>query len=191
VYVHSSDHDELAARLVEELAASEIGNAMSETTDVGPLVRQSQLTLFEQAVAELGSLGSAQRSHEELPSTGYFASPTVVSALPSDAVDREIFGPMLALSSYERLEEAVAAANALGDGLAGYVFSSNRDEGFELGGLHAGEVRIGGTRVLDLAQGSAQSFWGVSGLGGHGVVDVLHAHVGTRVVGEEDHSLPL
>ena len=82
------------------------------------------------------------------------------------------------------------AANALGDGLAGYVFGSDRDEAFALGRrLHAGEVRIGGTRVLDLAQGSAQSFWGVSGIGGHGVVEVLHAHVGTRVLGEEDHSL--
>ena len=192
VYVHSSDHDELVSRLINELAASEIGSAMSESTQIGPLARKGQLELFEAAVDRLGAIGSVERSHDELPSAGYFASPTVVSELPPEAVDREIFGPVLAVSPYDRLDDAVRAANALGDGLAAYVFGSDRDEAFALGGrLHAGEVRIGGTRVLDLAEGSAQSFWGMSGIGGHGQVDVLQAHVGTRVVGEEDQSLPL
>jgi betaine-aldehyde dehydrogenase len=192
VYVHSSDHDDLVSRLIKAMAASEVGDAMSETTDVGPLSREGQLALFEEAVDRLGSFGTVERSHNELPSAGYFASPTVIGALPPKAVDREIFGPMLAVSAYERLDDAVRAANGLGDGLAGYVFGTDREEAFALGErLHAGEVRIGGTRVLDLADGSAQSFWGVSGLGGHGRADLLRAHVGTRVIGEEDFSLPL
>jgi betaine-aldehyde dehydrogenase len=192
VYVHSSDHDELVSHLIKQLAAGEIGDALNETTDVGPLSREGQLMVFEEAVDRLGSFGIVERSHRELPSAGYFASPAVVCALPLDAVDREIFGPLLAVSPYKRLDDALGAANALGDGLAGYVFGSNREQAFALGErLHAGEVRIGGTRVLDLAEGSAQSFWGTSGIGGHGRSAMLQAHVGKRIVGEEDHALVL
>jgi betaine-aldehyde dehydrogenase len=55
--------------------------------------------------------------------------------------------------------------------------------------LHAGEVRVGGCRVLDLAPGSAQAFWGTSGIGGHGRTATIRAHVGARVVGDEDEAL--
>jgi betaine-aldehyde dehydrogenase len=192
VYVHASAHDELVSRLLGEFAGLTIGDAMNEGTDVGPLARESQLDAFEQAVERLSTWGHVERSHDNLPPAGYYTSPTVVAALPLEAVNREIFGPLLSVSPYERVEEAVRAANALGDGLAGYVFGGDREAAFAIGEkLHAGEVRIGGARVLDLAEGSAQSFWGTSGIGGHGRVDVLLAHVGTRVVGEENYELAL
>ena len=87
---------------------------------------------------------------------------------------------------------AVAAANATGDGLAGYVFSADRERAFALGRrLRAGEVRLGGTHLLDLAPGSAQSFWGTSGIGGHGAHEALEAYRGTRIVGVDDPALPI
>jgi CPA1 family monovalent cation:H+ antiporter len=57
--------------------------------------------------------------------------------------------------------------------------------------LHAGEVRLGGTHLLDLAPGSEQSFWGTSGIGGHGARPALEAYRGTRIVGEDDPALPI
>jgi acyl-CoA reductase-like NAD-dependent aldehyde dehydrogenase len=77
------------------------------------------------------------------------------------AVTQEIFGPVLTIPPCEQLDDAVEAANALHDGLAGYVFAGDRDEAFAVGSrLHVGEVRLGGARVLDLAGGSRRSFWG-------------------------------
>ena len=52
-------------------------------------------------------------------------------------------------------------------------------------------MRVNGVRVLDLVDGSSQSFWGTSGLGGHGRAPGLGAHLGTRIVGEEDPALVL
>jgi betaine-aldehyde dehydrogenase len=107
-------------------------------------------------------------------------------------VREEIFGPVLTVHGVRSDAEALAAANGLGDGLAGYVFAEDTDLAFALGrNLHVGEVRVGGTNLIDLAEGSAQSFWGSSGLGGHGDRDVLLAFCGNRIIGEENHALPL
>jgi len=83
------------------------------------------------------------------------------------AATEEIFGPVLTLQA---TDDPVRDANALGDGLAG-------------------EVRLGGTQLIDLVDDSAQSFWGTSGIGGHGGREVLEAFRGTRTVGEDDPAL--
>lgn len=191
VFVPAEDHDRLVELLLEQLRGHTIGDALDPETTLGPLAYRGHFERVAGQLAELSARGEATPSHEELPDAGFFLSPTVVSGLPLDAVAHEIFGPVLAVMPYESLSDALATANGLGDGLAAYVFGRDRDAAFELGRrIHAGEVRIGGARVLDLAPGSAQSFWGTSGIGGHGRAEVLEAHLGTRVVGEEDFALP-
>jgi phenylacetaldehyde dehydrogenase len=192
VFVHAGEHDRLVSLVLEQLAGRAIGHSLDPGTDVGPLAHRHHFDRVVAQLARLETLGDATRSHDDLPGEGFFVSPTVVGGLPFDAVSEEIFGPVLAVLPYTDLEQAVQAANGLGDGLAAYVFGPDRDAAFELGRrMHAGEVRLGGVRILDLAPGSAQSFWGTSGLGGHGRISVLEAHLGTRVVGEEDFGLPL
>ncbi|HEX3240825.1 MAG TPA: aldehyde dehydrogenase family protein [Solirubrobacterales bacterium] len=192
VFVPAGDHDRLVELLLQELRGHTIGDSLEPTTTLGPLAYRGHFERVTQQLRELAAQGEATPSHDELPAEGFFLSPTVVSGLPLDAVKHEIFGPVLAVIPYTSLPAALQAANGLGDGLAGYVFGRDRDAAFALGSrLHAGEVRVGGARVLDLAPGSAQSFWGTSGIGGHGRDEVLEAHLGTRVVGEEDFTLAL
>jgi phenylacetaldehyde dehydrogenase len=192
VYVHQSIHNDLASRLLAELSRRVIADPTKDSTELGPLAYRAQFEGVVDAVARLGATGQIERATQALPTTGYFMAPTLVVDLSPAAVDHEIFGPVLAISPYTQLTEALEAANGLGDGLAAYVFSGDREQAFSIGAqLHAGEVRLGGTRVLDLAEGSAQSFWGTSGAGGHGVTDVLQAHTGIRIVGEEDYNLAL
>ena len=77
-------------------------------------------------------------------------------------------------------------------GLAGYVFGADEERAAALGArLVAGEVKINGTSVLDMSPESAQSFFGASGLGGHGDDDVLDFFVGKQVVGRDRPGLPL
>lgn len=192
VFVPAEDHDRLVELLLGELSGHSIGDSLEPATTLGPLAYRGHFERVTQQLRNLAAQGEATPSHRELPAAGFFLSPTVVSGLPLDAVKHEIFGPVLAVMPYASPSDALRAANGLGDGLAAYVFGRDRDAAFALGRrLHAGEVRIGGARVLDLAPGSAQSFWGTSGIGGHGRAEVLEAHLGTRVVGEEDFTLPL
>jgi betaine-aldehyde dehydrogenase len=192
VYVHAGEHDRLAALLVGELRRSTIGSALDESTDVGPLAHRRQFETVAREAARLAALGEAVAAHPVVPAGGFFLSPTVIAGLAGDAVRSEVFGPMLAVSPYAEVEDAVAAANGLDDGLAAYVLGGDRDDAHAVGRrLHAGEVRVGGCRVLDLAPGSAQAFWGTSGIGGHGRRATIEAHLGTQIVGDEDEMLAI
>ena len=192
VLVDEEVHETLVEQLIEHLSAPRMGPALDPGTELGPLAHRRQHETVRDAVRTLADVGELRVTHETLPERGYFMSPTVVSGLPLGAVRQEIFGPVLPVSPFGDIDEALAAANSLDDGLAGYVFSGDRDEAISLGSrVHAGEVRVGGARLLDLTTGSAQSFWGTSGVGGHGRVPVLDAHLGTRIIGEEDLDLPI
>lgn len=57
--------------------------------------------------------------------------------------------------------------------------------------LPTGEIKINGTSLLDMAPGSAQSFFGDSGIGGHGDRDVLEFFLAKQVIGVDIEDAPL
>lgn len=190
VFVSARAHDDLREALVAELSQRRVGPPLEEETEIGPLAHRSHLELVRAQVAALG--GSAAPTAPVPEGPGFFFSPVVVTDVAPEETAEEIFGPVIALHPVVDDREAISLANASGDGLAGYVYSSDPERAFEIGRhLHAGEVRIGGCRLIDLAPGSTQSFWGTSGIGAHGASEVLEAFRGSRVVGEENGSLPL
>jgi phenylacetaldehyde dehydrogenase len=189
VFVHTRRHDELLDALRGELASLRIGSSLDPTSAMGPLARRRHR---DRVAAQARSLGAAPIAAAPAPDAGAFLAPMLVPGLAPDAVREEIFGPVLTLHPVADDDTALAAANATGDGLAAYVFSADEERAFGLGRrLRAGEVRLGGTHLLDLAPGSAQSFWGTSGIGGHGAREALEAYRGTRIVGVDDPALPI
>jgi phenylacetaldehyde dehydrogenase len=190
VFVAAGRHDELVDALEAALAGVRVGAARDARSQVGPLASGAHRERVRRQVETLG--GEARATAVVPEGTGFFLSPTLVLGLPAGSVREEIFGPVLSVHRVAGDAEAIAAANANGDGLAGYVFCGDHDRAFALGrALHAGEVRIGGTNLLDLAPESTQSFWGSSGIGAHGGREVLEAFRGSRIVGEEDPALAL
>ncbi|MFN8215264.1 MAG: aldehyde dehydrogenase [Solirubrobacterales bacterium] len=189
VFVPRELHDELRDALLADLGARPIGAAEEEGTAIGPLAHRGH---FERVRAQAAALGGEAAASAEPPAgPGFYFSPLVVTGASPESAAEEIFGPVITLHSVADEREAVALANANGDGLAGYVFSSDPERAFAIGRrLHAGEIRIGGSNLVDLAPGSTQSFWGTSGIGAHGTSQVLEAFRGSRVIGEEDPGLP-
>lgn len=189
VLVDAGRHDELADALLAQLAAIRIGPSLERDSAMGPLARRAHR---DRVAEQVRALGGEAIAAVEVPGDGAFLAPTLVLGLPADAITEEIFGPVLTLHPVAGDADALAAADATPDGLAGYVFSADEERAFWLGRrLRAGEVRLNGTHLLDLAPGSAQSFWGTSGIGGHGASEALEAYRGTRVVGVDDPALPI
>jgi acyl-CoA reductase-like NAD-dependent aldehyde dehydrogenase len=58
---------------------------------------------------------------------GYFIEPTVLTNVSptTPAFADEVFGPLFAMTSFERIDAAIDAANATRYGLAAYVFTSD------------------------------------------------------------------
>ncbi len=190
VLVAAARHDDLVEALAGALGRVRVGPALDPATEMGPLAHAGHRERVRRQVRELG--GTALETAPVPDGPGLYLSPTLVRGLAPGAVREEVFGPVLTVHAVRDDAEALRAANANGDGLAAYVFAGDPERAFALGrALHAGEVRLGGTHLLDLAPGSTQSFWGSSGAGGHGDVEVLEAYRGSRIVGEDDPALPI
>ena len=126
----------------------------------------------------------------ELP--GWFWAPRLVVGVDAATCVDELFGPVVTVHPVDDDEAAVAAANDTPFGLAGYVFSADLDVAQALGRrIRFGEVKINGTSVIDLTPASAQSFWGLSGIGGHGNADVFRFFTGSQIVGVDHTDVPI
>ena len=64
---------------------------------------------------------------ERVGSNGNFFAPTVLTgvSLDADVFNNEPFGPVAAIRGFDKLEEAIAEANRLPFGLAGYAFTKS------------------------------------------------------------------
>ncbi|WP_067194706.1 aldehyde dehydrogenase family protein [Microbacterium sp. XT11] len=191
VLVDRARRDEFARLLIEEFGRRRIGSSLDDATEVGPVAFAARRDELDEQRGRLASDGAEILRVSQVPADGWFFAPTV-AVLDGPGLADEVFGPMLTVGGYDDEEEAVRLANTGQVGLAGYVFGEDADAAAALGTrLVAGEVKVNGTSVLDMSPESAQSFFGASGLGGHGDDDVLDFFVGKRVVGRDRPGLPL
>lgn len=191
VLVTADVHDGLVDALEAALAEVTPGPARDPSTTFGPLAHRTHLERLRAQVAGLDGEVVVPAA-EPSGGGGLHFAPCLVLGIDPDRVRCELFGPVLTIHGVADAEAALTAANGLGDGLAGYVFSGDEERAFAVGSrVHAGEVRLGGTNLLELAAGATQSFWGTSGQGAHGARAVFEAFRGSRVVGQDDPGLPI
>jgi acyl-CoA reductase-like NAD-dependent aldehyde dehydrogenase len=146
IYVQKQVYDEFVKRFVPRVEDLVVGNPADEDTDVGPVIdddaRKRILSWIEEAReggAEILSGGSLE---------GDLIQPTVIAnAMPDMKVCREeVFGPVVALNSYESLEEAIALANGTRFGLQAGIFTADiraalrAAQGLEFGGVMVNEA---------------------------------------------------
>ena len=140
---------EAVARATAE--AYVVGDPFSPETTLGPLVsdvqRERVLGYVRGAVDDGARVVVGGAEPPEGLDTGYFVRPTVLSDVtPGMTVAREeVFGPVLAILAYDDEEEAVAIANDSDYGLAGGVWSGDRDHAVAVARrLRTGQVEVNG-----------------------------------------------
>jgi acyl-CoA reductase-like NAD-dependent aldehyde dehydrogenase len=125
--VHTDVADEVLRRLADAMSNLRIGDPFDEDTDLGSLIHpehfKSVLAHIERARGEGASVvcGGADQSQR----AGLKVAPTVLDGvIPSMSIFRdEVFGPVLAVTRFSSLEEAIALANSTEYGLANSVWS--------------------------------------------------------------------
>lgn len=185
IHVHSSIHEKFVEAMRDELNSLVVGDALDQRTQVGPIAFERQLQSLRSELDRLISFGGTLVTTQTMPDLeGWFLAPGMVVGVDAQDATEELFGPLVTVHSYDDENEALKRANAAGGGLDAFVFSADIDAALRLGqNIRAGEVRINGTFMSDLADGSQQSFWGTSGIGGHSPQYGVRFFVGDRVVG--------
>jgi phenylacetaldehyde dehydrogenase len=193
VLVPASKHDELVEALVRHLGEQTVGHCLDEETDVGPLAYELHRSRLQDEVDRLVEAGGTLLTAGSVPGlNGWFFAPSVIVGLPAAASAHELFGPAITVHAVGSIDEALQAADGPETGLAGFVFGTDTDAALDVAArIPAGEIRVNGCKLADLADGSEQSFWNNAGIGGHGPTDMVRFFQGRRTIGIDDPTLPV
>lgn len=128
--IQASIRDEFLERLAARVEKLRVGHPLDPATEVGPLIHPRHFdkvcSFFDTARAEGAHVRVGGKS-APLDGKGNFVAPTLFTDATNDMqiAQQEIFGPVLTTISFADEAEAVALANGVAYGLAGYVWTSN------------------------------------------------------------------
>jgi acyl-CoA reductase-like NAD-dependent aldehyde dehydrogenase len=156
VIVHESVHAEFTSRYADAVAAAAVGDP---TRDVlyGPLLDRKFADAYEKHLGwisgehrVLGPTGRICASNPRPafvgdPEIGLYYHPVLVDGVrPGDAIfDHETFGPLVGISTYSTLDQAIELANAPGYGLSSAIYTTDPAKVFAFRrGIGAGMVSV-------------------------------------------------
>ena len=171
ILVERSIYDEFCTRYAERAKNIVVGDPHDPKTEVGALVHPEHYAKVMSYV-EVGKTEGrllAGGSRPEGLEEGNYVSPTVFADVAPTAriFQEEIFGPVVAITPFDTDEEALALANGVRYGLAGYIWTNDLTRAHTFAqNVEAGMVWLNSHNVRDLRT----PFGGVkaSGLGHEG-----------------------
>src|SRR5262245_11735990 len=175
LYVQRSIVDQLTERLQRAYAQCRIGDPREPQTLVGPLIDTTAQQAFEHAVATAKAqggkiaCGGKRAAVPQALAGGAYVEPTIVRApLGLPIANEETFAPILYVMPVDDVEQAIAANNAVPQGLSSAIFTGSvraaerflspagsdcgianvniGTSGAEIGGAFGGEKETGGGR---------------------------------------------
>ena len=146
--IQESIYDKFMARVLTRVAAIKMGNPLDTDTMMGAQASKEQLTKI-MSYLELGKqegaqvlIGGAQAHLEGDMAGGYYVQPTLFKGHNKMRIfQEEIFGPVLAVTTFKDEAEALAIANDTLYGLGAGVWSRNGNVAYRMGrAIKAGRV---------------------------------------------------
>ncbi|KAI9119051.1 hypothetical protein K1719_009726 [Acacia pycnantha] len=130
VFVQEGIYDEFEKKLVEKAKAWVVGDPFDPNVQQGPQVDKRQfekiLSYIEHGKREGAKLLTGGKA---IGNKGYYIEPTVFANVKEDMLiaKDEIFGPVMALTKFKTMEEAIERANNTKYGLAAGIVTKNID----------------------------------------------------------------
>lgn len=172
--IHESIYDEVKTKMANAYPQLRIGDPLDEQNHVGPLIDQSAVQNYLQAIDTAKSQGAnflveggvlEGQGYE----SGCYVKPCIAEVVPDmPIVQHETFAPILYIMKYSDLTEAIAIQNEVPQGLSSAIMTNNLREselflstagsdcgianvnigtsGAEIGGAFGGEKETGGGR---------------------------------------------
>lgn len=180
--VHAAVADEFARRVTERVNAMRVGRGTEDGVQIGPLIDRKAVEGSAALVADAVTRGARLLTGgEAVEGPGTFFAPTVLTDVVagSDILREEIFGPVLAIATFQDEDEAVRLANDTEYGLVSYVFTEDLARGMRMiDRLETGMMGLNAGVVSN----AAAPFGGVkqSGVGREGGLEGIHEFLSTK-----------
>jgi succinate-semialdehyde dehydrogenase/glutarate-semialdehyde dehydrogenase len=183
-FAHESIFEDYAAGFVARAKDTIVGNGMEAGVEMGPTANDRRIpsltALVEDARAKGATVATGGARHGD---KGYFFQPTVLLNVPEHAqiMQEEPFGPVAIVNPVSSLNHAIAQANSVPYGLAGYAFTNRADYIDRL----IDEVEVGNLSINTLEASMPETpFGGVksSGYGREGGTEGLENYMDIKNV---------
>ncbi|EAP77359.1 NAD-dependent succinate-semialdehyde dehydrogenase [Roseovarius nubinhibens] len=178
-FIHQDIFEQFAEAFTRRAAATVVGNGVEPGVEMGPLANDRRVPVLSALVEDAVAKGAELRcGGAAMGERGYFFAPTVLANVPDNAriMQEEPFGPIAILNPVRDLDEAIARANAVPYGLAGYGFTNRADYMARL----VDEVEVGNLSINTLEASLPETpFGGVkaSGYGREGGTEGLESYL--------------
>lgn len=187
ILVHESRKAELLEKLVAGLSSWKLGDPRDESVSIGPMIEQAhfeKVAGFLNKTKEQGAnLVTGGVIHESLGS-GWYIEPTIFDGVtPQMALfQEEVFGPILAVTTFATEEEAIALANDSKYGLAASFYTQNLKKAHRV----AAQIQAGTVSINSFSEGDITTPFGgykQSGFGGRdNGLEALEQYCQTKAV---------
>ena len=153
--VHKSVYQEFTSKLVERARNLHLGDGLSEFTDVGPVINETQL----QRIHEYTEIGKAEGANllcggefakEGDLAGGWFYEPTVFTDVNPEMriAQEEIFGPTTCVIACDGLDDAIGIVNGIKFGLSSAIYTANVNRAFRaMRDVEAGIIYVNASTI--------------------------------------------
>src|SRR5919202_5577895 len=126
IYVRRDAYEDFVGRFVPKVEALRVGDPSDEDTDVGPVIDDDARERILEWIEEARSGGADVLTGGEATEDGMIRPTVLANVSPEMKVScQEVFGPVVTVTPYDSLDEAIALANGTDYGLQAGVFTSN------------------------------------------------------------------
>lgn len=177
IYVDEKVYEQFLAKLKKQVEELRPGNCCSFNSDLGLMTSLKQKNAVEVHIKdalEKGATIFAEGKENDHPN---YLKPVILTDVNHDmlVMQKETFGPVIAVMKFKTLDEAITMANDSNLGLTGSVWTNSKKKGREVARL----IEAGAITVNDhlMSHGMAETSWGGlkdSGIGRtHGTLGIL------------------
>ncbi|HEU5488404.1 MAG TPA: NAD-dependent succinate-semialdehyde dehydrogenase [Candidatus Nitrosotalea sp.] len=144
---------EFIEQFVQKVEKLNVGDPMSDSTDIGPLVNADGLNRIDAMVKDAVSKGArVLTGGKRLKDKGYFYAPTVLDNVTHEMMvaREEVFGPVAPVTVVENEDEAIRLANSSQYGLGASIWTKNLEKAEKLSRLiESGIVSVNNVVISD------------------------------------------
>jgi acyl-CoA reductase-like NAD-dependent aldehyde dehydrogenase len=143
VFAARAIYADLLDALVRPTQEFNAGNPFDEDVKMGPMIRQADAERVESWIAEAVGQGARVVAGGDREGTLHTAT-VIADALPDMLISREeLFGPAIAVSAFDDIDDAIAKANDSRFGLSAGIFTQNVDWAMRFAQeVHSGNLHI-------------------------------------------------